>query len=98
MMDEAFIPSEILEPLIRPACALEEGFVLLHFCRKGEFDLLLSMTSSVQSSRWLLFRSVIKCSLNHAPSSFTHQLYLNVAVCMKLHQVGFGVALVNTNS
>ncbi len=47
MMDEALISSDILEPLIRPVCVLEEGFVLLHSCRKGEFDLLLSVMSSV---------------------------------------------------
>lgn len=47
MMDEALISSDIFEPLIRPACVLEEGVVLLHSCRKGEFDLLLSVMSSV---------------------------------------------------
>lgn len=43
MMDEPFISSDTLEPVIRPACVVEEGFVLLHSCRKGEFDLLLSV-------------------------------------------------------
>lgn len=79
MMDEAFISSDILEPLIRPVTvyALQGDFVLLHFCRKAEFDLLLSMMSSVQSSRQLVFLSVIKCSLSHTPSCFTHLSYLN---------------------
>lgn len=50
MMDEAFISSDILELLIRPPCVLEEGFVLVYFCRKGAFDLPLSVMSSVQTS------------------------------------------------
>lgn len=89
MMDEAFISSDILEPLICPVTvyALQGDFVLLHFCRKAEFDLLLSMMSSVLSSQQLVFRSVIKCSLSHTSSCFTHLSYLNsrgLQICMKL--------------
>lgn len=83
MMDEAFTSSDILEPLMLPVSvyALQGDFVLLHFCRKAEFDLLLSMMSSVQSSRQRVFRSIIKCPLSHAPSCFTHQSHLNSEVC-----------------
>lgn len=73
MMDEALIPSDILEPLIRWASVLEGDFVSMPFGPKAEFDLLLYVMSSVLSSRKLLFRSVIQ---SHASSSVTHLSYL----------------------